>query len=306
MRQNHVPALTVTRRDVRTPGAAAEREARAAADAARAAAREAAAIAARVARLARRAEPVRVANKHHALVRASHWAHVPLLLGLIATGLAIYWAAPVFHHAPSPGNARGDYLVDASRVLAGWFGVRGDTRYWLYERASLGPAQLASALRLHWLLAYLYMLCGAVYALGLARGGGWRALLPRASDPAEALAMLRYYLGVMPAALARKPWPHPAIPGKYNALQRGAYFTMPLLGALVVLSGWAMHKPAMLPWLERLFGTYDVARVVHFSCMAILGSFMVPHVILVAADGWDTFRSMVTGWSTRLKGAPHG
>src|ERR1043166_3622830 len=118
--------------------------------------------------------------------------------------------------------------------------------------------------------------------------------------------MLRYYLGVLPAALARKPWPHPAIPGKYNALQRGAYFTMPLLGALVVLSGWAMHKPAMLPWLERLFGTYDVARVVHFSCMAILGSFMVPHVILVAADGGDTFRSMVTGWSTRLRGAPHG
>ena len=245
-------------------------------------------------------------STHHALVRASHWLHVPLLVGLIASGLAIYWAAPVFHHAPSAGNPRGDYLVDAGRTLAGLFGGRGDTRYWLYTRLSLGPAQLASALRLHWVLAYLYMLCGALYVAGLVRGGGWRALLPRASDPAEALAMLRYYLGALPAALARKPWPHPNIAGKYNALQRGAYFAMPPLGLLVVASGWAMHHPATLGWLERLFINYDIARIVHFGCMAVLGSFMVPHVILVAADGWDTFRSMITGWSTRLRGTPHG
>jgi thiosulfate reductase cytochrome b subunit len=31
--------------------------------------------------------------------------------------------------------------------------------------------------------------------------------------------------------------------------------------------------------------------------------FVVPHVILVFADGWDTLRSMVVGWSTRVKRA---
>jgi len=281
-----------------------QRRATAAAKAARAArARQAAA--ARAARAARAAEPVRVADKHDGLVRAAHWAHVPLLFGLIASGLAIYWAAPVFHHAPTRGNPRGDYLVDAGRTLASWFGHTGDTPYWLYEHLSVGPMQLANALRLHWLFAYLYMACGALYVAGLLRGGGWRALLPRASDPAEALAMLRYYMGVIPHALARKPWPHPPVAGKYNALQRGAYFTMPLVGALVVLSGWAMHKPAMLGWLERLFVSYDGARIVHVCCMAILGGFTIPHVILAVADGWDTLRGMVTGWSTRLKGAPH-
>ena len=45
---------------------------------------------------------VRIVPKHHALVRLSHWANVPLLLGLIASGLSIYWAAPVFQHAPDP------------------------------------------------------------------------------------------------------------------------------------------------------------------------------------------------------------
>jgi hypothetical protein len=29
----------------------------------------------------------------------------------------------------------------------------------------------------------------------------------------------------------------------------------------------------------------------------------VPHVILVFADGWDTLRSMIVGWSTRVKGS---
>src|SRR5438094_483486 len=143
----------------------------------------------RAARAARAARAVRVADQHDGLVRLSHWVHVPLLLGLIASGIAIYWAAPVFHHAP----------------------------------------------------------------------------------------------------------------------QRGAYFTMPILGLLVVLSGWAMHHPATLGPLERMFVTFDGARIVHFVCMALLGSFLIPHVILVVADGWDTFRGMVTGWTlrTRTKGAPH-
>jgi thiosulfate reductase cytochrome b subunit len=250
-------------------------------------------------------EPVRVVRRHDPLVRLAHWWHVPLLVGLIASGLAIYWAAPVFRHAGTAANPRGDYLADAGRALAAVFGTSGDPRNWLYERASLGPQLLANALRLHWLLAYLYMACGALYLVGLVRGGGWRALVPRRGDPAEAVAMLRYYAGVLPAALARKPWPHPPVAGRYNALQRAAYLAVPLAGLLAVLSGWAMHHPATLPWLERSFVDYDGARVVHFACMLVLAGFMVPHVILVAADGWDTFRAMVTGWSTRVKEAGH-
>jgi thiosulfate reductase cytochrome b subunit len=46
---------------------------------------------------------------------------------------------------------------------------------------------------------------------------------------------------------------------------------------------------------------YDGARIVHFVSMLVLGTFVVPHVILVIADGFDTFRSMVTGWSARVK-----
>jgi thiosulfate reductase cytochrome b subunit len=248
---------------------------------------------------------VRVVAKHHALVRLTHWFNVPLLAGLIASGLSIYWAAPVFQHAVDPATGSRDLVGDAGVVVARILHGAGDPRHWIYDHLSLGTRQLAAALRLHWALAYLFMLNGALYALGLLAGGGWRALLPRRSDLAEAVAMLRFYLGVVPMAILRRPWPHPPVRSKYNALQRSAYFAMPLCGALVVLSGWAMHKPSQLGWLERAFVNYDGARIVHFTCMVVLGGFVVPHVALVIADGWDTFRSMVTGWSVRVKGE-HG
>ncbi len=245
-------------------------------------------------------------RKHHGLVRLSHWLNVPLLLGLIASGLAIYWAAPVFVHPRHPVTHSRDYLVDWGLVLSRFFhDGSGDPRFWFYDHFSLGARQLAVALRLHWALAYLFMANGALYAIGLAAGGGWRALLPRLSDAADGLRMMRFYLGVIPMALLRRPWPHPAVRSKYNALQRAAYFSMPVFGALIVLSGWAMHKPVQLGWLERLFVNYDVARVVHLGCMIAMAAFIVPHVALVVADGWDTFRSMVVGWSARVREEGH-
>lgn len=246
--------------------------------------------------------PVPVIRKHHPLVRLSHWINVPLLFGLIASGLSIYWAAPVFVHARDPVTQSRDYLLDAGAAIARVLNDRGgDPRAWLYDHLSLGTGQLARALRLHWALAYFFMVNGVVYLIGLVAGGGWRALLPRRSDLAETAAMIRYYLGVIPMAIRRRPWPHPVIRVKYNALQRAAYFTMPIAATLVVLSGWAMHKPVQLGWLERMFVNYDGARVVHFACMLVMGSFVVPHVVMATADGWDTLRSMVTGWSARVK-----
>ena len=108
-----------------------------------------------------------------------------------------------------------------------------------------------------------------------------------------------YYVGLPFAKLLRRPWPHPEMRGKYNALQRTAYASMPVAGTLSVLTGWAIHKPAQLGWLAALFGGYDYARVWHFWLSWVFAAFVIPHVILVAADGWDTFRSMVVGWSIR-------
>jgi thiosulfate reductase cytochrome b subunit len=131
-------------------------------------------------------------------------------------------------------------------------------------------------------------------------GGGWRSLLPRRTDLFDALKMLRYYLGIPFAKLTRRKWLHLRFNTKYNALQRAAYFSVPVTGLFSVATGWAIHKPMQLYWLAALFGGYNAARVWHFWLMWVFILFVVPHVVLVFADGWDTLRSMIAGWSTRL------
>lgn len=256
-----------------------------------------------------RVPTTRIVPKHHALVRITHWLNVPLLLGLIVSGLGIYWASPVYLHAPDPVTGSTDYVADLSTWLVRHVpGLKGyaTPATWLYDHLGIGTGQLALALRLHWFFVYLFIANGLLYLVGLLAGGGYKALLPRTSDAGGVLAMIRYYAGVVPAKLLRRPWPHPAVTTKYNALQRVSYFSMPVFGTLAILSGWAMHKPTQLRWLERLFVNYDGARIVHFWVMIVFAAFVIPHVILIIVDGWDTFRSMITGWSKRIERSGHG
>ena len=251
------------------------------------------------------AEPARwrVVPKHHLLVRWSHWLNVPILLGLILSGMSIYWASPIYQHPPDPQTGNFDVLADIGIWLCAH--VPGLHNYrsppdWIYNHMSLGPGMLASGLRLHWLFAYLFMLNGLVYIAGLGAGGGWRALLPRRSDLRDAPKMLRYYIGLPWATLSGRRSSHPQPPTKYNALQRFAYFSVVISGCLSVATGWAIHKPMQLHLLAALFGGYDTARVWHFWLMWVFLAFVVPHIVLVLADGWDTLRSMIVGWSTRI------
>lgn len=246
---------------------------------------------------------VQVVRKHHALVRLSHWLNVPILSGLILSGISIYWASPVYQHTPDPQTGNFDYLADIGIWICSH--VPGHRQYssppdWVYNHASLGPGMLGLALRLHWLCAYLFMLNGLFYVAGLVIGGGWRSLLPRRTDLHEALKMFRYYAGLPFAWLARGGRRHPRFNTKYNPLQRIAYFSVPVAGLLSVATGWAIHKPMQLSWLAAIFGGYDRARIWHFWLMWLFFLFVVPHVVLVLADGWDTLRSMIVGWSLKI------
>ena len=246
---------------------------------------------------------VLVAKRHHILVRCSHWLNIPLILGLILSGTSIYWASPIYQHKPDPVSGNFDVAADIGIWICAH--VPGQHYYasppdWIYNHMSLGPGMLALALRIHWLCAYLFMLNGIVYVAGLVLGEGWRSLLPRRTDLFESLRMVRYYLGVPFAKLLRRAWPHPKFSTKYNPLQRAAYFSIPAAGFLSVATGWAIHKPMQLHWLAALFGGFDRARIWHFWLMWLFIFFVVPHVILVFSDGWDTLRSMIVGWSTKV------
>lgn len=101
-------------------------------------------------------------------------------------------------------------------------------------------------------------------------GGGWRSLLPRRTELGDAVKMFRYYMGLPFAWLTRRTWLHPRFNTKYNALQRIAYFSIPVAGLLSVATGWAIHKPMQFYWLAAIFGGYDNARIWHFRLMWFL------------------------------------
>ena len=246
---------------------------------------------------------VLVVKRHHILVRWSHWLNVPLLLGLVLSGISIYWSSPIFQHKPDPVTGNFDVAADIGIWVCAH--TPGQHHYasppdWLYNHMSLGPGMLAPALRIHWLCAYLFMLNGAVYVAGLFVGGGWRSLLPRRTDVVDALRMFRYYVGIPLAKLTRRSWPHPVFKTKYNPLQRTAYFSVPVTGFLSITTGWAIHKPIQLHWLAAIFGGFNAARIWHFWLMWVFFFFLVPHLTLAFADGWDTLRSMIVGWSTKV------
>jgi hypothetical protein len=91
---------------------------------------------------------VRVVGRHHLLVRCSHWLNVPILLGLILSGMSIYWASPVYQHKPDPLTGNVDPLADVGIWICAH--VPGLHQYssppdWIYNHVSL-----ACIIHQHW------------------------------------------------------------------------------------------------------------------------------------------------------------
>ena len=129
---------------------------------------------------------------------------------------------------------------------------------------------LGGALLWHFAAMWILMVNGLVYlALGFATGRFRRKLLP--IRPSEVIADTR-------AALAFN-LSHDDL-SKYNSVQRLLYAGIIVVAVVIVLSGLSIWKPVQLQYLTALFGGYDVARYVHFFCMAAIVAFLVVHVAL--------------------------
>jgi thiosulfate reductase cytochrome b subunit len=128
------------------------------------------------------------------------------------------------------------------------------------------------------------MVNGLVYlTLGFTTGRFARKLLP--ISPAGVLADIR-------AALTGK-LSHDDLT-RYNYIQKLLYAGIIVVGVVIVLSGLSIWKPVQLQYLTALFGGYDVARYVHFICMALIVAFLVIHVALALLVP-KTLRAMIIG-----------
>src|SRR3954468_18467 len=143
---------------------------------------------------------------------------------------------------------------------------------------------LGGALLWHFAAMWLLMVNGLVYVmLGLATGRFRTKLLP--ITPAGVLADTR-------AALTGK-LSHADLT-TYNYVQKLLYAGIIVVGVVVVLSGLSIWKPVQLQYLAALFGGYDIARYVHFVCMALIVAFLVVHIALALLVP-KSLRAMIIG-----------
>jgi thiosulfate reductase cytochrome b subunit len=207
-------------------------------------------------------------KRTHWMVRVTHWINVIALPLMVASGLRIFNAYPAFArkgetfccypfaHKPIP----------AALTLGGWL---AGGRHW------------------HFAVMWILVVNALVYLGFIYLHGEWRELAPHRGDVHRAWEMIEFY------AFRLKKHPHQ---GKHNALQKAAYFAMPIVAAIIVLSGVAIWKPVQLHWLTMLFGGYVWARYVHFVAMVLLVLLVLGHVFMVFAVDPYSLRSMVTGW----------
>ena len=156
-----------------------------------------------------------------------------------------------------------DFTFSKSITLGGWLG---------------------GALLWHFAAMWLLMVNGLIYLIiGFVSGRFRRKLLP--ITPGGVIADTK-------AALTFK-LSHDDL-SKYNSVQKLLYAGIILVGIVIVLSGLSIWKPVQLQYLTALFGGYDIARYVHFICMALIVAFMVIHVVLALLVP-KSLRAMIIG-----------
>jgi thiosulfate reductase cytochrome b subunit len=206
------------------------------------------------------------AREHPRLVRLTHWMNAATLTVMTMSGLQIFMAFPSFGSKIPQSDLL--HVPEAVR-LGGWLG---------------------GALQWHFAFAWLFTLTGVVYVMHLAFSGHWRHVLLQPREVRGIWPMARHYFLFKP-----KPEPREA----YNPLQKLAYTSTIVFGALSVGTGLLLAKPVQLGTVVRLLGGFSAVRIYHFAAMAGFLAFIPGHLVMVALHGWNNFASMWTGWKKR-------
>lgn len=170
-------------------------------------------------------------------------------------------------------------------IMSGWQIYNASPLFdFSFSRSITLGGWLGGALLWHFAAMWLLMVNGLVYlALGLATGRFRKKLLPITPEGVISDAK---------AALTGK-LSHDDL-SKYNYVQKLLYAGIIVVGILIVLSGLSIWKPVQLQYLTALFGGYDVARYVHFFCMAAIVAFLIVHVALAVLVP-KSLRAMIIG-----------
>ena len=204
--------------------------------------------------------------EHSWAVRVVHWTNAIAIGVLTMSGLRIFTAFPSFGQKIPETQL---IEIPAALTLGGWLG---------------------GALQWHFTFMWIFAAGGLLYVVSQIASGHYRTVLFTSRDVPGVWPMARHYF-----FFGDKP----PVTSQYNPLQKLAYTSAFALGAISLLTGLVMFKPAQFSGLGLIFGGYHNARIIHFLSMCGILAFVPGHLIMVALHGWDNCRSMFTGWKHR-------
>ena len=227
----------------------------------------------------------KLAPRHSALVRVTHWTTTLCFFALLVTGIEIVISHPRFYWGET-GTVLTTPLfqlpIPSSRRLVptGYGYVLPDQNGW--SRA------------LHFEAAWIAVLTGLLYVIsGLLTRHFRKDLVPSKADLPWRVLLTSF------AKPLRFERPSTAEASSYNGLQRLTYlFVIFVLFPLVIWSGLAMSLgfASAFPWSLTLLGGRQSARTIHFFVSVALVLFLLVHVLMVGLAGfWRRTGAMITG-----------
>ena len=227
----------------------------------------------------------KVAPRHAATVRFTHWLTVAAFVALAVSGLCIVISHPRFYWGETGNvNMKPAFTIPipASRdtVPTGYKYVMPDENGW--------------SRYMHFEAAWLLVLTALVYgSWGLVTGHFRRNILPvRGERNFKAIwARVAKYL--------RRSPPDKEEERSYNVLQRVTYLVVIfVLFPGIILTGLAMSPSFVgaFPAIALIAGGKQTARTLHFFLTWALIAFFVVHVAMIAISGfWQRMRAMTIG-----------
>src|SRR5262249_39112417 len=142
-------------------------------------------------------------------IRWCHWINVPLLAGMIWSGLLIYWANDVY------------------RIGFGNWTLLHFFPGWVYDVFNLGH-RLAEGMAWHFFFMWFFAINGLCYVLYTVFSGEWRYLVPNRHSFREAIQVTLHDLHLSKVKPPRR---------KFNGAQQFAYTSIIVMGAGSLLTG---------------------------------------------------------------------
>ena len=215
---------------------------------------------------------IRLAPRHSAIVRTTHWVVSLSFAGLLVSGIAILLAHPRLYWGET-GAFGTPSLLDLPIPF------------------SLGHSGWGRSL--HFVSAWVCVLAGIIYVLsGFLTQHFRKDLMPGKTEMA---------LGqISPVIWAHLRWSRPEEEelSRYNVLQKFTYLGVVfVLFPLIILSGLAMSPAitSVVPLLVDGFGGQQSERTVHFFLASFLVLFVIVHIAMVFRAGFARrMRGMIT------------